>query len=601
MGMRRKCLGIFVAGIILLAMFLPCGKCGPVEAAYHGGSGTAMYPYEISKVAHLQNMSEHLDAYWELWCDIDASETSTWNAGAGFLPISTFTGSFDGKGYTINDLFIDRSATSSVGLFGVTNSATIQNVALVNVNITGDDDVGGLIGYVQANTVVINSSVSGTVEGGYNVGSLVGTYTGELMYQCHSSGTVVSTDDTAGGLVGFCDDALIHSCYSTASITSTGDWVGGLIGHAGGFIAIYYCYATGDIIGDYEVGGLIGGTASGASYAVIMSDCYARGDVNSTSPDTAAGLICNLPDADDTVTNCYSTGEVVGDVNCTGGLIESSAGTVTDCFWDTQTSGEATSDGGTGKNTSQMKTQSTFTNWSFYSIWAIDNITNDGYPYFGYGTGPPPIWDGEEYVPSNLLAIPISSSEIALVWDMGANTTETRIMGKTGGWPSTYNDPYATLVYEGDQTTVSHKGLDAGTTYYYRAWGRLGGGYSVDYAQDLATTLMGAEDNVTVPMPPWWFQEPSCTAYANLPIFGLVQNTAESYDVPENTACLLITIFLLLLAGIIAFVITHNALTSGMVLTVAIVIASIAGLLPMWMLLVALLMVVGITFSWSRA
>ncbi|GAG86648.1 unnamed protein product [marine sediment metagenome] len=112
---------------------------------------------------------------------------------------------------------------------------------------------------------------------------------------------------------------------------------------------------------------------------------------------------------------------------------------------------------------------------------------------------------------------------------------------------------------------------------------------------------MSGESNLTVPTPPWWFQDPSCTAYENIPLFGLVQNLAVSYDMPENTACLLITIFLLVLAGIIAFSMTNNALTSGMVLAVGITSASIAGLLPMWMLLVALLMVVGITFSWSRA
>jgi hypothetical protein len=112
---------------------------------------------------------------------------------------------------------------------------------------------------------------------------------------------------------------------------------------------------------------------------------------------------------------------------------------------------------------------------------------------------------------------------------------------------------------------------------------------------------MGGGDNLTVPEPPWWFQEPSCAAFENLPIFGLMQSTFVSYDLPECTGCLLITIFLLLLVSIVAYTITHNALTSGLVLAAAIVITSIAGLLPMWMLLVALLIVVGVGFSWSRA
>ncbi|GAJ08009.1 unnamed protein product, partial [marine sediment metagenome] len=49
------------------------------------------------------------------------------------------------------------------------------------------------------------------------------------------------------------------------------------------------------------------------------------------------------------------------------------SGTITNCFWDTQTSGQATSDGGTGRTTIQMQTQATFTGagWDFDTIWNI--------------------------------------------------------------------------------------------------------------------------------------------------------------------------------------------------------------------------------------
>jgi hypothetical protein len=55
--------------------------------------------------------------------------------------------------------------------------------------------------------------------------------------------------------------------------------------------------------------------------------------------------------------------------------------TVTASFWDIDTSGQATSAGGTGKTTAQMQTQSTFTDygWDFVEIWNIGE--NQTYPY----------------------------------------------------------------------------------------------------------------------------------------------------------------------------------------------------------------------------
>ena len=80
---------------------------------------------------------------------------------------------------------------------------------------------------------------------------------------------------------------------------------------------------------------------------------------------------------DDTITNCYSAGAISG--SNVGGLIGyNSAGTYNDCFWDTQTSGQATSGGGTGKTTAQMKQQATFENWNFSTIWAI--VEDTSYP-----------------------------------------------------------------------------------------------------------------------------------------------------------------------------------------------------------------------------
>ena len=80
--------------------------------------------------------------------------------------------------------------------------------------------------------------------------------------------------------------------------------------------------------------------------------------------------------------NCYSKGLVTGNVD-TGGLIGNNTGTVSASYWDKQTSGQATSDGGVGLNTDEMKSIKTYfiAGWDFENIWTINHSVS--YPYFG--------------------------------------------------------------------------------------------------------------------------------------------------------------------------------------------------------------------------
>ena len=64
-----------------------------------------------------------------------------------------------------------------------------------------------------------------------------------------------------------------------------------------------------------------------------------------------------------------------------GGLVGVNNGTVTACFWDTETSGLSTSAGGTGLGTALMQTESTFTDtgWDFVSVWNM--LPEGSYPH----------------------------------------------------------------------------------------------------------------------------------------------------------------------------------------------------------------------------
>ncbi len=106
-----------------------------------GGDGTAATPYEIEDIYGLQGIGSNslLSRHFILTADIDASGTTSWNAGTGFDPIGDssngFAGSFDGAGHTISNLKIATSGSYS-GLFART-SGTIRGVGLVGASVSG--------------------------------------------------------------------------------------------------------------------------------------------------------------------------------------------------------------------------------------------------------------------------------------------------------------------------------------------------------------------------------------------------------------------------------------------------------------------------------
>jgi hypothetical protein len=332
------------------------------------GTGTELDPYKIATLENLYwiaatdavvaspNRTARWSAHYIQTANIDASSTSTWFSNAGWLPIGNattqFTGEYDGRRYTISNLFISRSTIDYVGLFGSINYAEISNVSLTNVNITGQSNVGALVGRVHNSSNVTNSNAQGVVAGANSVGNNnVGGLVGNLEFTNTLSGSFANVNvtgyRTVGGLVGNNNSSAVSTSYATGSVNA----------------------------GNAFVGGLIGGVVSGS-----VTNSFARGAVSGGS--YVGGLVGVLQGS--TISKSYSTGLVTGSG---GGLIGDFfvSRTVTDSFWDTETSGRSTSAaGGTGKTTAEMKTQSTFTDagWDFTSIWGMcGSGVNNGYPY----------------------------------------------------------------------------------------------------------------------------------------------------------------------------------------------------------------------------
>jgi hypothetical protein len=254
--------------------------------------------------------------------------------------IGNFKGFFDGNGHRIMHLTIDGDV--GLGLFSrLLSEAEVRDLEVVDVNIAGRSFIGGLVG----------------INGGHLV-------------NCFASGTINGTVEEIGGLVGQ-NYGIVEKCHSTGTISGK-SFVGGLAGENLGYMMV--CYSTSDVSGDSRIGGLAG--ANGTTSAIrggpgMISDCYSTGQVNA-SDGNVGGLVGSNEEGN--VTNCYSTGLVVGNEDI-GGLVGLNKDTVLQCFWDIQTSNQTISAGGIGKTSAEMQMADTFLIWSTCGnegTWTID-------------------------------------------------------------------------------------------------------------------------------------------------------------------------------------------------------------------------------------
>ena len=234
----------------------------------------------VEDVNQLQAIDTNLDGNYALRNSIDATATSSWddndndNINEGFKQIGTetnnaFTGKFDGLDYNIFGLTINRSTEEDVGLFGVVNGATINNVTLVGGSITGNYRVGGIVGNaIGENTVISNATNSASVTGNRQVGGIVGIITNNSNNKSKvnnviNTGTINgNAGNDVGGLIGSLNNSqLTGNSYNLGAVTSSGHDVGGLVGSASNSTigdGTNLVYNRLDVTGAYNVGGIVG-------------------------------------------------------------------------------------------------------------------------------------------------------------------------------------------------------------------------------------------------------------------------------------------------------------------------------------------------------
>jgi hypothetical protein len=242
----------FAFVVCLSAAFALSLSVAPNASAFSGsGSGTSGDPYIITTVAQLQEMNNNLSAHYALGNDIDATITNTWNGGLGFQPIGwigeeegyPFMGGLDGRGHTIENLYINRPSESGIGLFGFKLGGRVTNVGLKNADMLGYAHVGGIAGWYQYGTID-NCYATGSISGDYNIGGLVGYFITATMSNCWSSCDATCMVYYVGGLVGRTWYGTITNCYARGDSSGISSY-GGLVGFNEGSIS--NCYSTGRV------------------------------------------------------------------------------------------------------------------------------------------------------------------------------------------------------------------------------------------------------------------------------------------------------------------------------------------------------------------
>ena len=307
-------------------------------------------PYFLSDVFGLQGIAGYLlSEDFALATDIDASDTANWNfdVDSGFLgfdPIgndgTAFSGTFTGNGNTIDGLYVDRF---DAAMFDSTDGATISDVSLTNVDITGNGFAAGLIADAT-DTTVSAVAVDGDISGisAETIGGIIGNMSG-----------------------GSLTDVLSNVAISVTGTAAASKAIGGIVArNLGGTVEragfIGSLNADGSIF-DPDDTRTIGGVA-GVNTGTVQSS-YARGTISIFGDGTTTyGGIVGLNTG--TIDESYAAPDLSEDSGGTftpGGVAGIASGTITDSFYDTDLFFPAgPAGGGTGLTTAEFQSTSFF-------------------------------------------------------------------------------------------------------------------------------------------------------------------------------------------------------------------------------------------------
>ena len=257
-----------------------------------------------------------------------------WNDGDGWVPIGfwtgPFSGTFEGNGHIIENLFMQRRFTL-LGLFARL-SGEVRNVGLTNADVSHPQPGSG---FSANGAAVPNGALTSAV-------------------------VTPSSSSSGAGILAATSSGTISTSYASGVVTGISGRtdVGLLVGYNSGTIS--KSFAQGTVLHTLAAGGLVGSDGGGT-----ISNSYSIANVTSDDPGGLVGHLIN-----GSITHSYATGPVAGTslFSSPGGLVSKQAfSTATASYWDTDSSGIASSPIGTGKTTSELQTPTTAT--GIYADW----------------------------------------------------------------------------------------------------------------------------------------------------------------------------------------------------------------------------------------
>ena len=449
------------------------------------GAGTVWNPFIIEDITDFQDIELDLDANYVLNSDIDASSTFGWVDGSneGFTPINLFAGSLDGRGHKVDSLYIYNEGIGAV-FQNVTILGRVQNIGFSNINVIG--------AFYSASLCLVNEGritqcyVTGSVVGGaYGSGGFCASNQGEIS-NCYSKVRVNGVLFT-GGFTGD-NQSIIANCYSAQPIYyqlsnsgftyggndySNNIWTWASTGLDSSIplspwpiLKNIDCALLFRVPADYytlfyEHGKLA--TALAYINAPPVTDLWtvitsaesiftSVAGVYSYTGDPSGWAVAGGFDDPPTLTLLPTVATLTA---LAAGFCCSNTGTVLNCYWDTDTSGCATSVGGTGKTTAEMCTEATFIKWDFLTpIWTIDE--GNAYPLL-------------EYVPPS--ATTAAGVNVSISFTTGAFDTPS--------WEDVSSDVMSISVKRGRQNEMNRVEAGTATVQLFNTSG--------DYWPDLTT------------------------------------------------------------------------------------------------------------------
>lgn len=201
----------------------------------------------------VQAINNNLGGTYYLGASLNANEVELENGASGYIK-GRFTGklfgSKDGKNYAIYNL--------KKPLFNTLSAATVENLSLKDVNISGKTDIGALANEANNETRINNVHVDGVLAGERGIGGLVWKADNSKISNSSFKGRIVNSYETRspyniGGLVGQLTgiNAVVDKSKATITISSNADstnqTVGGLAGLVEKDALISNSYAEGNI------------------------------------------------------------------------------------------------------------------------------------------------------------------------------------------------------------------------------------------------------------------------------------------------------------------------------------------------------------------